>query len=109
MSRSLHLLAASALLTAFAFTANPSVTYAAAAKAATGNTTPAKKARTPQQQRMADCSHKAKLDGKKDAERRAFMSSCLKGHHAAKTADTVPRSKVSTSSASTSSTATSQH
>ena len=41
----------------------------------------AKKALTPQQQRMADCSHQA--TGKKGDERKAFMSSCLKGHGAA--------------------------
>ncbi len=32
---------------------------------------------TPQQQRMSDCSHESK--GMKGDERRAFMSSCLKG------------------------------
>jgi hypothetical protein len=41
----------------------------------------AKKALTPQQQRMADCSHQA--TGKKGDERKAFMSSCLKGKSAA--------------------------
>jgi hypothetical protein len=37
---------------------------------------PAKKL-TPQQQRMADCNKQA--EGKKGDERKAFMSSCLKG------------------------------
>jgi hypothetical protein len=35
---------------------------------------------------MADCSHQAKTEGKKGPERRAFMSTCLKGPHTA-TAD----------------------
>ena len=51
-----------------------------AAFAATPQTA-AKKALTPQQQRMADCNHQA--TGKKGDERKAFMSSCLKGHGAA--------------------------
>ena len=36
---------------------------------------------TPQQQRMADCNKQA--EGKKGDERKAFMSSCLKGETAA--------------------------
>jgi hypothetical protein len=65
MSMSLRLLAVSA---AFAF--------AGATFAATPPAAPAK-ARTAQQQRMVDCNHQA--TGKKGAERKAFMSSCLKG------------------------------
>ncbi|HET8702062.1 MAG TPA: PsiF family protein, partial [Nitrococcus sp.] len=34
--------------------------------------------RTPQQQRMAECSHKSK--GLKGEEHKKFMSECLKGH-----------------------------
>ncbi|NII71554.1 hypothetical protein FHW84_000110 [Dyella sp. SG562] len=41
----------------------------------------AKKELTPQQQRMADCNKQA--TGKKGDERKAFMSSCLKGEAAA--------------------------
>jgi hypothetical protein len=59
-------LAACAVL-AFATT----VVFAATPQAA------AKKELTPQQQRMADCSHQA--TGKKGADRKAFMSTCLKG------------------------------
>ncbi|MEO8998243.1 MAG: PsiF family protein [Rhodanobacter sp.] len=46
-------------------------------------TTPAPtiKMRTVQQQRMADCNKDA--TGKKGAERKTFMSSCLKGESAA--------------------------
>lgn len=39
--------------------------------------TAAKKTLSPQQQRMADCSHQSA--GKKGAEHKAFMSACLKG------------------------------
>jgi len=69
MSMSLRLLAISATF-AFAgaaFVANP-------ASAAT----PSAKPHTAQQQRMIDCNHQA--TGKKGAERKTFMSSCLKGH-----------------------------
>jgi hypothetical protein len=69
MSMSLRLLAVSA---AFAF--------AGAAFAATPPAAPAK-ARTAQQQRMVDCNQQA--TGKKGAERKTFMSSCLKGGAAA--------------------------
>lgn len=41
----------------------------------------AKKALTPQQQRMSDCSKQA--TGKTGAARKTFMSSCLKGESAA--------------------------
>ena len=44
----------------------------------------AKKELTPQQQRMADCNKQA--TGKKGDERKAFMSSCLKGETAAASA-----------------------
>ena len=47
-------------------------------------TTPAPaKTPTPQQQRMADCNKAA--DGKKGEERKAYMSSCLKGEAPAST------------------------
>ena len=36
------------------------------------------KALTPQQQRMAECSHQSK--GMRGAEHKTFMSNCLKGH-----------------------------
>lgn len=65
MSMSLRLLAVTA---AFAF--------AGATFAATPAATPVK-ARTAQQQRMVDCNKQA--TGKKGAERKAFMSTCLKG------------------------------
>jgi len=91
MSTSFNLLAASALV-ALVFAANPQASHAtAAAKADVTTPAPAKK-HTPQQQRMADCSHQAKVDGKRGDERKAFMSSCLKGKTAA-TADTTPQPK----------------
>src|ERR1700754_1380934 len=43
---------------------------------------PAKKDLTPQQQRMSTCN--AQATGKKGDERKAFMSSCLKGEEPAK-------------------------
>ena len=85
MSTSLRLLAAGALFAAAAaFAAAPQISYAATPSTASATTTKAPaKTRTPQQQRMADCSHQAKVDGKKGAERRGFMSTCLKGPHTA--------------------------
>jgi len=67
MSMSLRLLAASAVF-AFAgaaFAATPATPAAAA------------KPHTAQQQRMIDCNKQA--TGKKGAERKTFMSTCLKG------------------------------
>jgi hypothetical protein len=64
MTMRLSLLAASAVL------ALATVSAYAAPAAAT-------KTLTPQQQRMADCSHQSK--GKKGADHKAFMSACLKG------------------------------
>lgn len=82
MSTSLNLLGASALVVALVFAAAPQASFAAqVTKAASAATTPAKK-RTPQQQRMADCNHQAKTEGKKGPERKAFMKTCLKGSHA---------------------------
>ena len=82
MSTSLNLLGASALVVALVFAAAPQASFAAqVTKAASTTTTPVKK-RTPQQQRMADCNHQAKTEGKKGPERKAFMSGCLKGAHA---------------------------
>ncbi|MHB1058102.1 MAG: PsiF family protein [Rhodanobacter sp.] len=72
MSLSLRMLAASATL-AFAgaaFAASPAGTTATAAKP-----------HTAQQQRMVDCNKQA--TGKKGDERKAFMSSCLKGQSTA--------------------------
>jgi len=71
MSMSLRLLAVSAAF-AFAgaaFAATPAKTTAAATKP-----------HTAQQQRMIDCNKQA--TGKKGAERKTLMSSCLKGEHA---------------------------
>ncbi len=73
MSMSLRLLAVSA---AFAFAG-----AAFAATPQTGKATPSSKPHTAQQQRMIDCNKQA--TGKKGAERKTFMSSCLKGHAAA--------------------------
>ncbi|MEW9573279.1 PsiF family protein [Rhodanobacter sp. Si-c] len=70
MTMRFSLLVASAVL-ALATTA----AFAATPQAA------AKKELTPQQQRMADCSHQA--TGKKGDERKTFMSDCLKGKSAA--------------------------
>ena len=86
MSLSLRLLAVSAAL-AFAgtaFAATPSRTDTAVAKP-----------HTAQQQRMINCNKQA--TGKKGAERKAFMGSCLKGEHtaAAPTAKSTQRSKMS--------------
>jgi hypothetical protein len=66
MSMSLRLLAVSA---AFAFAG---ATFAASPAATT-----AAKPHTAQQQRMVDCNKQA--TGKKGAERKTFMSTCLKG------------------------------
>ena len=93
MSTSLRLLAAGALFAAAAaFATAPQISYAATPTTASATTKAPAKTRTPQQQRMADCSHQAKVDGKKGAERRAFMSTCLKGPHTA-AADTSSRHK----------------
>jgi hypothetical protein len=69
MSMSLRLLVVGAALamTGAAFAGSP----------AASNTAPAAKTRTAQQQRMADCNQQA--TGKKGADRKTFMSSCLKG------------------------------
>lgn len=71
MSMSLRLLAASA---AFAFAG---ATFAATPATATA----AAKPHTAQQQRMIDCNKQA--TGKKGAERKTFMSTCLKSGGAA--------------------------
>ena len=82
MSLSLRLLAVSA---AFAF--------AGTAFAASPATPAATKPHTAQQQRMIDCNHQA--TDKKGAERKAFMSSCLKGHASASAATgTTQRTKM---------------
>ena len=68
MSSSLRLLCISATfaVTGAAFAASPATPAASA------------KPHTAQQQRMINCNRQA--TGKKGAERRAFMSSCLKSH-----------------------------
>lgn len=71
MSMSSRLLVVSAV---FAFACSGA---AFAAKPQSGSAAPAKP-HTAQQQRMIDCNHQA--TGKKGAERKAFMSACLKGH-----------------------------
>jgi psiF repeat len=73
MSMSLRLLAISA---AFAFAGAAFAAPQAASMAA-----PAAKTLTPQQQRMGDCNKQA--TGKTGADRKTFMSSCLKGNSAA--------------------------
>ncbi|MGB3270536.1 MAG: PsiF family protein [Rhodanobacter sp.] len=85
MSLSLRLLAVSAAfaLAGTAFAASPATPAATA------------KPHTAQQQRMIDCNHQA--TGKKGAERKAFMSSCLKGHASASAAastDTTQHAKM---------------
>lgn len=60
---------------AFSATATP------AAQAAGTDAPAAHRPLTVQQQRMADCNKEAA--GKSGAERKAFMSACLKGGHAA--------------------------
>ena len=84
MSISLRLFAAGALFAAAAtFAAAPQISHAATPAAASTPSKAPTKARTPQQQRMADCSHQAKTEGKKGPERKAFMSTCLRGPHTA--------------------------
>ena len=58
-----------------------------------------KKELSPQQQRMAECSHQSA--GKKGAEHKEFMSKCLKGEStaAAPTAKTTQREKMKTCNA----------
>jgi hypothetical protein len=85
MSLSLRLLAISA---AFAFAGTA---FAASPATPAASTKP----HTAQQQRMIDCNHQA--TGKKGAERKAFMSSCLKGHASAPAAastDTAQHAKM---------------
>jgi hypothetical protein len=84
MTMRLSLLAASAVLAL-------ATVSAYAAPAATGKTL------TPQQQRMADCSHQAK--GKKGADHKAFMSSCLKGQSTASAAPQTQQEKMKTCNA----------
>lgn len=54
----------------------------AGAQAQTPATPSTTKTPTPQQQRMADCNKSA--EGKKGDDRKAYMSSCLKGEEPAK-------------------------
>lgn len=88
MSMSLRLLVISAAF-AFAgasFAASPQSGKADAMKA------PVSKARTAQQQRMVTCNKEA--TGKKGAERKAFMSSCLKGKHRMATPHSTQRNRM---------------
>ncbi|MEO7071509.1 MAG: PsiF family protein [Rhodanobacter sp.] len=79
MTTSLRLLAASALFaTAATFAFAPQSSHATGATSAAAAKAAPAKTRTPQQQRMADCNHQAKAEGKKGPERKAFMSTCLK-------------------------------
>ena len=90
MSMSLRLLAVSA---AFAFAGTA---FAASPATPAASTKP----HTAQQQRMIDCNHQA--TGKKGAERKAFMSSCLKGHASAPAAastDTAQHAKMTSCNA----------
>jgi hypothetical protein len=92
MTTSLRLLAASALFATVAgFAFAPQTGYAATAATA-AKTAPAK-TRTPQQQRMADCNHQAKAEGKKGPERKAFMSTCLKSGKSTASAKAPRKSK----------------
>ncbi len=79
MSLSLRMLAISATfaIAGAAFAASPAAT-----------TAPTAKPHTAQQQRMVDCNKQA--TGKKGAERKTFMSSCLKGHGTAAAAPAAP-------------------
>lgn len=95
MTTSLRLLAASVLfatVAGFAFAPQTSYAATAAATASAAKATTAK-TRTPQQQRMADCNHQAKAEGKKGPERKAFMSTCLKGGKSTASAKTPRKSK----------------
>lgn len=51
------------------------------------------KALTPQQQRMVDCNAQAKTKALAGAERKTFMSSCLKGETAAAPAATAKQTQ----------------
>ncbi len=83
MKMSFRLLAASTVF-AFAGAALAATPQAGTAPAASHSMQAPAKVRTAQQQRMADCNKEA--TGKKGAERKAFMSSCLKGKSAAPSA-----------------------
>lgn len=102
MRTSLHLLLASTLFaTAAAFTMAPPTSYAADAASQSAPT----KTRTPQQQRMADCSHQAKAEGKRGPERRAFMSTCLKGTKATASTKRAHKAKAATKAVAAAATA----
>ena len=92
MSSSLRLVAAGAIFAAAAaFAATPQTSYAATPPATSSSATKtAARTRTPQQQRMSDCSHQAKAEGKKGPERKTFMSTCLKGSHTAAASTSAP-------------------
>ncbi len=93
MTTSFRLLAATALFATAAFVVTPQVSQAAT-PTATASATKAgpAKVRSPQQQRMADCNHQAKAEGKKGPDRKTFMSTCLRGSKSA-TASVKPAHK----------------
>jgi hypothetical protein len=66
-----------------------SACFAGAALAQTPAAPAPAKTPTPQQQRMADCNKSA--EGKKGDERKAYMSSCLKGETAAPAKQLTPQ------------------
>ncbi|MBD9471837.1 PsiF repeat family protein [Achromobacter sp. ACM01] len=75
----------SQLASAFLLTA----CFAGAALAQTPAAPATAKTPTPQQQRMADCNKSA--EGKKGDDRKAYMSSCLKGETAAPAKELTPQ------------------
>jgi hypothetical protein len=87
MLKSFRLLAASAAFV-----------LAGASFAATAPKDTAAKVRTPQQQRMADCNKQA--TGKKGVERKAFMSTCLKGGSSMAAPATTPQNRMKSCNAS---------
>ena len=68
------ILVASMLMSSIAFAATPTTTPASTASAAVAASTP--RTLTAQQQKMVDCNKQA--TGKKGADRKTFMSTCLK-------------------------------
>lgn len=77
------LLAAAAMTLAGAAVATPIAPPQAASKPTLSSTPATPKPVTAQQQRMKDCNKDAKAKGLKGADRKSFMSTCLKGDKAA--------------------------
>lgn len=90
MSVSFRVLFAAAAMTLASVAIAAPGAPAQAAKQPTMSATPmapaAKKPATAQQQRMKDCNKDAKAKALKGADRKSFMSTCLKGGKAAPTA-----------------------